>query len=388
MKRKNQEGAIVVEATIALTTFMFLIVTILSIVNICLVQARMGTLVHGIAKDISNYTYIYTMAGLNEKEQAIKEKADYARNGVDKVVENSNEAISALQTIGEVAMDGEFWRSMTSLLVEGAIQEVKGQVLDDVCKLAAEKRLASVGEDANAYLVRMGIEEGIAGLDFSDSELCSGGGDDIKIIVTYKVHVLELLGIDFDFNFEQCAYTKAWCAATGTTVEGGDESSEEGGSSNGAETDNSKDTSEQESEIEEENKEEAENTETESVETKSLDEYVEDATHNNSAEQVMLGKATGNEETDYVSLAKLYDMTYFELSEEDQNVLEEQGSNAVWSVHKKYLEEQEFAGKSFMLSSNPYHATGIYYQEVDWLINKGYTFEYDPGIGLWKAVRE
>ena len=39
MRRKRQEGAVVIEATISLTTVMFLIVTILSIVNICLVQA-------------------------------------------------------------------------------------------------------------------------------------------------------------------------------------------------------------------------------------------------------------------------------------------------------------------------------------------------------------
>ena len=48
MKRKNQDGAVVIEATLALSAFMFLIVTVLSITNICLVQAKVGTMLNGI----------------------------------------------------------------------------------------------------------------------------------------------------------------------------------------------------------------------------------------------------------------------------------------------------------------------------------------------------
>ena len=65
MNRKNQEGAVVIEATISLTAFMFLIITILAITNICLAQAKIGTMVNGIAKDVSNYTYVYSMTGLH-----------------------------------------------------------------------------------------------------------------------------------------------------------------------------------------------------------------------------------------------------------------------------------------------------------------------------------
>lgn len=36
----NEQGAIVVEATISLTAFMFLIVTILTVINICYAQAK------------------------------------------------------------------------------------------------------------------------------------------------------------------------------------------------------------------------------------------------------------------------------------------------------------------------------------------------------------
>lgn len=387
MKRRNQEGAIVIEATIALTTFMFLIVTILSIVNICLVQSRMGTLVHGVAKDISNYTYIYTMTGLNEREQAISAKADYSRNTLEEVKNNGSTAFDAIQSLGKAAQDETFWSSMMSLLAEGGIQEGKAFVVDKICKQVAEKRLNTKNKSADAYLKSMGIEEGVEGLDFTDSSFCAGGGDDITIVISYKVHVLELLGVDFDFQFEQCAATKSWCAATGSsqgtdTGDTGNASKEPGNESDNADKDDEESEDTQKDEEEEAKKDE--NVE-EKEKTKSIEDYVNDSTYNDSSPQVMLGKSTGNAETDYETLAKKYDMTYLKLNEKDKASLG--NSDDLWNVHKKFLEEQHFKGKQFILSSNPYHAAGTYEREVDWLLNKGYSFEYDPVIGVWKAEK-
>ncbi len=218
MKRKRQEGAVVIEATISLTTVMFLIVTILSIVNICLAQAKISTLTHGIAKDISNYTYIYTLMGLNQKEAALSAKADYSRKTLDSlgdIASDSTQVFGKISELSKTVMDKEFWESSLALVAKGGLDTVKGDVVDDLCKLAARKRLASMGTDADAYLRHLGIESGVEGLNFERSEVCSGGGDDIKIIVEYEVHLLKLLGVDLNFRFEQCAYTKTWCARSG-----------------------------------------------------------------------------------------------------------------------------------------------------------------------------
>lgn len=223
MERENQEGAIVIEATISLTAFMFLIVTILSIVNICLAQAKVGALIHGVAKDISNYTYIYTMAGLNEKEKAISGKADYSRNKIDNIIEGSEDVMETVQKVGDAVLDSEFWSSMTNLILESAVQEVKGEVIDGVCRMVSEKRLSGTGYDADRYLRKLGVVGGLDGLAFSESSFCSGGSDDIKIIVQYDVSVLKLFNIDFRFHFEQCAYTKAWCARTYSFPNQGDQ---------------------------------------------------------------------------------------------------------------------------------------------------------------------
>lgn len=59
MKRKREKGAIVIEATISLTVFIFAILTILSLVDIAYVQAKMSVALNSAAKEISQYSYLY-----------------------------------------------------------------------------------------------------------------------------------------------------------------------------------------------------------------------------------------------------------------------------------------------------------------------------------------
>ncbi len=413
MRRKRQEGAVVIEATISLTTVMFLIVTILSIVNICLVQAKISTLTHGIAKDISNYTYIYTLMGLNEKEAAISAKADYSRKTLDSlgdIASDSTQVFGKISELSKTVMDKEFWESSLALVAQGGLDTVKGDVVDDLCKLAARKRLASMGTDADAYLRHLGIESGVGGLNFERSEVCSGGGDDIKIIVEYEVHLLKLLGVDFKFRFEQCAYTKTWCARSGddrrdvggkkeeSKSEGTDEGENAGdaegtdGQEGSGETDESEGADGQETAEQPDGSDETDKTDTSEEETKqkTTREYISDSTHNPFSTQVYIGTMPGTLElgSSHESMADLYGMTYFSMSKEDWNSLPKKDADAQWEIVKGFLEEQDGYGKNFYMGVNPRQASGIYRQEVEWLEDNGYTIEYDAGVGLWRAARK
>ena len=44
--KHTQKGAIIVEATISLPIFMITIITLLSVVNICVAQSKMGTFIN------------------------------------------------------------------------------------------------------------------------------------------------------------------------------------------------------------------------------------------------------------------------------------------------------------------------------------------------------
>ncbi|MCI8713267.1 MAG: hypothetical protein HFH23_13550 [Ruminococcus sp.] len=420
MRRKRQEGAVVIEATISLTTVMFLIVTILSIVNICLVQAKISTLTHGIAKDISNYTYIYTLMGLNEKEAAISAKADYSRKTLDtagklpsEFKDGSTEVYGKISELSKTVMDKEFWESSLNLVAEGGINMIKGETVDGLCKLAARKRLASMGTDADTYLRHLGIEGGVDnGLHFERSEVCSGGGDDIKIIVEYEVHLLKLLGVDFNFRFEQCAYTKTWCARSGDDrrdVGGKKEDSKSEGSEGGenagdaqadgqdgsGETDGSEESNGMENEEQTGGSDETEGqdetvTSGEETKQKTTREYISDSTHNPFSTQVYIGTMPGTLElgSSHEAMADLYGMTYFSMSKEDWNSLPKKDADAQWEIVKGFLEEQDGYGKNFYMGVNPRQASGIYRQEVEWLEDNGYTIEYDAEVGLWRAARK
>lgn len=219
MKRNDQEGAVVIEATLSLSAFMFLVVIILSIVNICLAQAKIASLVHGIAKDVSNYSYIYTMTGVDEWEAGASQSASQARGSIDVVLSDTTSTYDKISEIANAAFDQEFWDSFMNLAKVEVTNEVKAVVLDKICRNVAEQRLTLEGKSADEYLKWLGIESGVKGIDFMDSEFCPGGTDDIKIVADYDVHVLKLLGVDFSFHFKQCAYTKAWKAADSSNQE-------------------------------------------------------------------------------------------------------------------------------------------------------------------------
>ena len=57
----------------------------------------------------------------------------------------------------------------------------------------------------------------------------------------------------------------------------------------------------------------------------------------------------------------------------------------MWRVNREFLSEQIKQGKTFILSHNPFSATGFYQKEIDFLRNNGYKFIKDGNY--WKAVK-
>ncbi len=58
-KLKKENGSVTIEATISLSAFMFAIVTILTIVNVCIVQARMSYALN--MNDVSIIQYLESL---------------------------------------------------------------------------------------------------------------------------------------------------------------------------------------------------------------------------------------------------------------------------------------------------------------------------------------
>ncbi len=377
-KKEQERGAIVVEATIALTTFMFLIVTLLSIVNICLVQAKVGTLINGVAKDLSYYSYIYSVTGVGEKEKSVHEGSKQARSTVE-VLTGTEDVATKLEALG-VVFKKEFWESVKNLLLDEAVDAGKGVLLNKLCQGMAKDRLEMSTNDADSYLQKLGIQNGVSGLNFTCSEFCNGGSNKIKVVCVYQVHMLRLLNVDLNFHFCQTAETRAWGSAQTLLSAYNNSHPEE---SEETPSEEPADEEEQQEEQQDENGEE----QTEETKPKTTDQYVNDNTHNGSSNQVMLGQMS-NGTGSYASKGSSMDMTYLSISEEDWAKLAEQGVSKQTEVINQYMQNQEYAGKKFYMKDDPEYATGCYYDQVAWLRAHGYKFKFDAGIGLYVAVRD
>ncbi len=250
---KQEEGAVVIEATLSLTAFMFLIIIILSIVNICILQQKIGLALNMSAKEIAQYAYIYSMSGVNGIQADNYEGAKEAREDIETVVTGISDMHGSLMaltggnaslgdtyqkisgtaeeigdTISDAAQSGHMWViSFLRLVGNEAAEAGKGQICGSIAKGLVQKNLVNYdGVSADEFLRWHGITEGIDGIHFSDSVFMRNGSSDIILVADYEVRVLALLDHDITLHFRQAAFTRAWEA---TPLESGIVKSEEGG---------------------------------------------------------------------------------------------------------------------------------------------------------------
>lgn len=256
-KENGERGAIVIEATIAFTAFIFAIYTIYSIINICYVQAKVSIALDAAAEELSQYCYIYYSLGLDEHAASASEAASEARTEADTLVDgigDVTESFSNLQTdLGTAASNAAeggtidtdklkedfdslkssstgletelesvfdrmaedpsaFLSSMKSLAISEGAAELQALIGRGLGKAFLKRNLKETSTDsADDFLNRYHVVDGVNGLDFSGTELMSyGASAKVQLVVTYDVEVIRLLNIDYTITFSQCAKTYAW----------------------------------------------------------------------------------------------------------------------------------------------------------------------------------
>lgn len=250
-KMKEEYGSVTVEATISLSAFMFAIVTLLTIVNVCLVQAKMSIAINDVAKELSQYSYLYSLTGINGSQSKLAEAAKENENGIDGVISDVGTVFTEIQNLGKDK--GE--RAVTDLSgtlsslenIKTSGESLKGSLekLADDPKSVAIGLLKIVGNDGmdlvKSRLIAAPLAKGLCkknlkssrdgnvedflkglgvvpaangsyldGLDFSKSTLFPDGSNEIRITVSYDVKVIPLLPLDFSFHFCQSAVTHGW----------------------------------------------------------------------------------------------------------------------------------------------------------------------------------
>lgn len=95
---------------------------------------------------------------------------------------------------------------VTRALIQKHLKRSENDTADAFC--------SSVGVVPGTYL---GNKTFFNGIDFSNSTLFPYGSDEITLIATYKVKLIQLIPIDFEFMITQSASTKGWLHGDKTT---------------------------------------------------------------------------------------------------------------------------------------------------------------------------
>jgi RHS repeat-associated protein len=76
---------------------------------------------------------------------------------------------------------------------------------------------------------------------------------------------------------------------------------------------------------------------------------------------------------EYIDMAKLEGITYFDMSGETWRVLSEAGEEYIWAVNKQFLDDSIAAGHSFAVTLGEGRTPGKYLQrEIEYLVENGY----------------
>ncbi|MDR1590158.1 MAG: hypothetical protein LBS51_08220 [Oscillospiraceae bacterium] len=244
-----------IEATIALTAFMFAILTLLLIVDICIVQARIGGALVSAAKSISQYSYLYYKLNLDEAQKRSYEASAESRLTAEKTVDGIGSLMDSLSAAGTGLSGGDF-DGLTAAVRGGAgtvknlAAMYKNELSDPrafilgMAKLAGtelgeegknllgrvlarsfmERNLTASSSDApDRFLRRYRVADGLDGLDFTGTSLMAyGRSEEVRLVVSYDVTVIRLLDLDVKFKFTQRAGTLAWGNGVSFKESGGD----------------------------------------------------------------------------------------------------------------------------------------------------------------------
>ena len=258
---KDEKGSVTFEATIALTAFLFAFIMIYSIITLCRAQAKIQVALNDTAQEISQYSYIYGMTGLDASLAKFQNSANASKDKVNQFVGDTVEVFEGIQALGDDAKSVDIsnidsvmdsWGKISKdlkdtkddfssikkqiedaaknpqqllfglarLIGSEALEVAKSRVIaEPITRVLIKKHLKrSENDSADAFCKSVGIVPGtflgtksyFNGIDFSNSTLFPYGSEEITLIASYKVKVIQLLPVDIELSITQSAATKGW----------------------------------------------------------------------------------------------------------------------------------------------------------------------------------
>ena len=241
---------IVVETIGSFMLFIFLMIAILTLVNIVTLQARVHYAITQAAQTVSMYSYVLKVTGVSDKIQNLEKNAKVVSGEANNFKKELNQMMDGLVNFdlnetkdhaGAAADIGQQWVADTSddpqktlsLMINYAISEGSHFAFGEAMQMLVGRYLSNGTMGGNEYLEQFNVEGGLGGLTFydfslfdfdnmsnNDSVLLTEDGD-VVITVRYSIkYAFGSLPLPFsNFEVTQSVRTKAWLGGSGEGYE-------------------------------------------------------------------------------------------------------------------------------------------------------------------------
>lgn len=199
----TERGAIIIEATVSLSIFMFAIYTILSIITICYTQERIAIALNSATKQVAQTGHLLRASGVDQIISGDDGSTTAIANKVSEFLENLGVQLEGMASEDIIG------------LINGAAGSLKNDSVMDIIRTWATDGVVKALMDKNLKTDRCsGLDDfmrkhRITHMNFLGSNALENGNS-IFMMVNYDVEVVKLLHIEKVFHFSHGAYAEIW----------------------------------------------------------------------------------------------------------------------------------------------------------------------------------
>ncbi len=228
--KRSRKGALTIEASISYSIFLMIIVTVLYIMRIVYVYGLVQHAVGQTAKELSMYSYLYQVAGLNDLNQQIAgaagTRSDQFNQDMDDVIQFYEEFSSGnLNASYNGTTDpGELLKNIGAAMLGEAGKEINQQLFEAAARPLIESYIGadSKGNHADARLKALRVVDGLHGRNLSSSSFFEDGGT-IDLIVCYTIDPIMPIDILPKLNLANRACVRGMAGSSVFSESGGKE---------------------------------------------------------------------------------------------------------------------------------------------------------------------
>lgn len=243
--KKNEKGAITLEASLILTMFIMGFMCMMSLVQIVRTQTILQYAVDQAALDLSRNSYILTKSGIASEIYGTSKNAQKFEGDTAEVIGNIKKLYSDLgtattstsqtvipnaknvmnsynQAAGSVEAykeeyfsdNDEIWDTLVEWGVSKGEAMVTTAAVSALAKAEVKKQLKTMGKmDADSYLKKLGVKDGMDGLSFEGSQWMQAnkqGKPGVQIQMSYNMEFNWYYFLIKDLRYKVTAYTALW----------------------------------------------------------------------------------------------------------------------------------------------------------------------------------